>query len=304
MEKKRIGIKKFIEKKKEEKFKDEFLTKMREDQYREAIEENRKKEDEKHFKLDVVKKAYIIARELGTEISRWSDYYDDIEVIKYDFAMEGVRIIYDLKYFDDEKYDRANATYDNYKGNYLFIYINGDKVFESQMTMDKPYDLDKFSNSDWPKVINKIYEFLPRLKEDKLNRERIEREKAKRLDTIRDYLNKFVEIQSYQGDPYTTMLIGLEDNDIAIGRTVINEGPNDISEFTIKYTIYHKGNEVLDFFFKNKSITVTPLHYIQGEWEKGFKYAIDNAYTELEAKNIGRINANVDRTLAKLKKMY
>lgn len=306
MEKKKPGIFGLIEKHKEKKELEERFEKEREEKYRKIYEENRKYEAEKNFKLDIIKKAYEIARELGNEITRWSEFYEDIEVIKYDFQMAGIRIVLDMQYYDAEKYGKGFEPSDSYKKKYLFIFINGDKVFESQMCGDKPYDLDKFSNSDWPKVIDKIHEFLPRLKEEKKKREKVEKEKAMRLDTLRDYLDKFIEIQSYQGDPYTIMAMCLENNDITIGRDIINDTNPDSNkyEFTIKYTIYHKSHQVLDFFFKNNAITVTPLNYLQGEWENGFKSAIDLAYRELEAKNISRINNNVNRTLAKINKMY
>ena len=304
MEKKQSGIMGFVEKKKEEKLRNEEEIRIREEAYQKAALENRQKEAEKEYKLSIIRKAYKIVRELGNEITRWSDYYNDIEVIKNDFSMEGIRIILDYHYFDEEKHESSDASYEPYKKNYLFIYINGDKVFESQMSLDKPYSLDKYSDSDWPKVIEKLYEFLPRLKDDKDKKDRIAREKSLRLDELREYLYKFIEIQGYQGNPYTNMLNDLEAADIAIGRYVINESTNERNEFTIKYTIYHKGNEVLNFFCKDNKITVTSMHYIQGEWENDFKKAIDIAYKDIEEKKIGRINTSVDQTLAKLKKMF
>ena len=319
MRKKKNGLLRFIDDKKKEKQRatseSNYYWDLLEKQRREKQEQERIRKEWEQFYYKIADKSKTIALEAGKVIMDCDDDGLHPYPIKADFVFDDIQIIWDKRYYEGEKRPGQYISSDEMK-NTLFIYIDKIPVFQYRFGLGNYGEKRYYLDSDWYRVINELYNKLPKLKEQKQRKDDEFKQKTERYKSMNEVFKMYSTILKH-GDPFVSRMIErFTSHGIVVKREEFKgldftyNGKSDSyssSSYGV-YKVYYKNNKVNEFYADSKSYEYRVNEYmvnqyIPGEWEFFFIRDIKDTYNEYLNREKNTVKSSINKSLTKLKKM-
>ena len=269
-------------------------------EYMEKLTRERQQNDPK-FREKIVKYTIELAHELGKVSGEYDSDCDYFTPHKYEYQFDNLKIIHDYYYSDPtSKYPNR---YD--KNEYLFVYIDGNEVFRSRGT----HFIEYFSPTNWTMFIEKLHEKLPALKEEKKKIEEDRKNKDKSYFYFYEAFDIYEVLAKENGEYFSRLSNLLYQNGIIVEKKTFTYDKLNYGEKKfVGYKVDYNNKRVLTIPSKEDRYRIdkdTLLDwYKPSTWQNTFISICKQVYEEYLNRNSNSINNEVNKSLAKINKMY
>ena len=272
----------------------ERLEYAREKIAKEEREKNDKIKKESIYRNNILKHALELAHELGKVDGEYNEE-GDFTPHKYEYQFDHLKIIHDYYYQESDVYNKYG------KNERVFVYVGDELVLEWRG------NIKYFAQSNWPNLIEMLYQKLPALKKAKKKEDEERNDKKRYFRFLEEAFKKYELIEG--NDYYFKILTELlKKAGIFIKKDFFKyELTNNNYKVFRGYVVYYRNKQVLLFpvaqdRYKVKDDYLLDM-YKPTSWENFFINGCNKAYSEYMNRNINKVNREVNKSLEKLNKM-